>query len=107
MDGNAQLMGRLPVKALQRLAEGHHMVVQAAMRHSGFRVYVRNFNLLSCPQSASLDVQGGQIFKSRRPFETSRTCLDLLFLRHDKRSTPHHFDRIIVSHGLGNLSGAQ
>jgi hypothetical protein len=39
--------------------------------------------------------------------EQNRACRDLLFLRYEKRSTPHHFDRIIVSHGLGNLSGAQ
>jgi hypothetical protein len=38
--------------------------VQAAMRHSGFRVVVSNFNLLSCPQSARLFVEGRHVFKS-------------------------------------------
>lgn len=78
------------------------------MRHSGFRVVVSKFNLLSCPQSARLVGEGEHIFKAHgfSP-DRSEPVAICFFSATTKRSTPHHFDRIIVSHGLGNLSGAQ
>jgi hypothetical protein len=70
MLGNAPVMegvqaariGRETLRRLMKNASQARAGGNAAQWISGI---AGNFNLLSCPQSASLGVEGGQIFQSR------------------------------------------